>query len=289
MEDQKIYVVGAALGVGGNVLGCEQAPSVLQNSAFLQPFKNKLQWEEIFTAAGDATKLIALPAIAAFNQELAQKILQLVRAQKKFLVLGGEHSCAVGTWSGAAAAKQKEGPIGLVWLDAHMDSHTPESSHTKNIHGMPLAALMGYGAKELTHILSTQPKLLPQYVCVVGVRSFETEEMELLQKLNVQIDFMPEVEKDGIEKVFQAALKRVKNNTVGYGISLDIDMIDPLMAPGVGVPVANGVNAQQLCVALKKCQNDPQLLGVEIVEFNPKLDKEQITEKLVAEIIKALF
>ena len=181
------------------------------------------------------------------------------------------------------------GPIGLIWFDAHMDSHTHETTPSHNIHGMPLAALLGQGVPQLTHILTTQAKLLPQNIVLIGARSYEDEEHALLQRLKVRIFYMEEILQRGIGPVLSEAIDHVTKNTAGFGISIDIDGIDPIDAPGVGVPEADGVNAAEFLNSLELIRNHPAFLAAEIVELNPSLDIEGKTVKLAADMIKVLF
>jgi arginase len=290
MKHTILNTLGVASGIAANNPGCAEGPGVLQQSKYLKDLPCQLDWQKIFTpnttnVAGSKT----LPILTPLLKQVAEQTLQWVKQKKSFLVFGGDHSCAIGTWSGAAVALQNQGPIGLIWIDAHMDSHTNQTTKTNNVHGMPLAALLGHGHSDLINILSKQPKLQPQHICLIGVRSFESEEVELLKKLNVKVFYMEEVQQRGMKAVMQDALEIVKNNTAGFGVSLDLDAIDPTEAPGVGVPEKNGLTAQDLCNGLSLLQHEPNLLGLEIVEFNPQLDQQQKTEKLVGEIITSVF
>lgn len=283
-----IPVIGYASSAAANQGGSEQAPGTLKTSAILQALNLPLHWQAILQTSQSVAKMAAIPEIANLCQQLANITLQLIKEKKPFVVIGGDHTSAIGTWSGAAAALNEK-PLGLLWLDAHMDSHTSETTHTKNVHGMPLACLLGYGDKRLTHIINTKSKLLPQNVCLIGVRSYESEEAELLKKLKVHVYFMNEIEKRGLNEIMEEALSIINKNTAGYGISLDLDVITPDDAPGVSKPEKNGISEMQLLQALQQCAHDKKLLGLEIAEFNPAMDKEKKTEKLIAEIIETIY
>lgn len=284
-----VHVIGAAAGIAANISGCSFAPIFLQNSPFLQYPDIELDWEEILYIARSERGLAATDAVAALCQQLAEYTYRFTQEKQHFLTIGGDHSCAIGTWSGAAAALRRQGPLGLLWIDAHMDSHTPATTLTGNIHGMPMACLLGEGPKQLTTILDAQPKLLPEHVCLVGIRSFEPAEAELLKRLNVRCFLMPEIKERGLTTVLTEALQIVTQGTVGYGVSIDIDAFDPHEAPAVGVPEPDGLNAAEVCAFLTRVQPDPRFVGAEITEFNPNLDDNHRTEKLVGELIKALF
>jgi arginase len=211
-----------------------------------------------------------------------------LQKHKRTCVIGGDHSCALGTWSGVYDAYHQQGDIGLIWFDAHMDAHTPETTPSGHIHGMPVAALLGFGYPTLTSIAKDAPKFKPQNVCYIGVRSYESGEAELLKKLNVKVYYMEEVLRRGFQEILQEAVYHVSQHTVGYGLSLDLDGIDPRDAPGVDVPEPNGVRAEDLMLALPMITNDPRLLLTEIVEFDPTRDRDRMTEKLFAALIEIL-
>jgi arginase len=208
---------------------------------------------------------------------------------KFFMVIGGDHSSAIGTWSGAFQAIKQRGSLGLIWIDAHMDSHQPKTSHTGNIHGMPLACLLGYGEQEFTQLLSHHHKLDSRYLCLIGVRSFESEEAEFLKQLNVKIYYMDEVKQRGLSVIMQEAIKIVSEQTAGFGVSIDIDSMDPKEAPGTGVIEPDGLSAKELGKALHLLTNNPKLIGIELAEFDPTRDKQQLTEKVILELMRALF
>lgn len=278
-----IHLISYAVGIAGADPASAEGPLLMQRSPFLTSLSN-LHWDlTLHPETESPKKAIVLKACEA----LAQKTCSLTKSNDFFIVLGGDHSCAIGTWSGVAKAKAPN-HIGLIWIDAHMDSHTPNTSVTGNIHGMPLAALLGYGDESFTHLLSAGPKLLPENICLIGVRSYERGEAELLKSLNVRIFYMDEIEQRGFTAVFQEAVAIVSRNTTGFGISFDLDSIDPSQAPGTGVAEPNGLAAESVCVAFGKITSHSNLLGVEIVEFDPKRDKNQLTEKLIAKLISAL-
>lgn len=291
LANKSIYLLGSASGVAAADAGCHDGPLVLKQSPYLSQFLNNdvaLNWGPIFETKQLASGETMLAVIAQHCKRLAEAVADAVNKKAFFTVFGGDHSCAIGTWSGVYSRLGSEGPIGLIWIDAHMDSHTPETSETGNIHGMPLACLLGQGDHLLTHLLDDKPKLLPQHVCLIGVRSFESGEAALLKQLNVRVFFMDEVKQRGLEAVMKDALAIATRGTVGYGVSLDLDSIDPIEAPGTGVGEPGGLSATELCQALRLVANDSRLIGAEIVEFDPHLDKNHATEKLVGRLLAAI-
>ncbi|MBA2654499.1 MAG: arginase [Gammaproteobacteria bacterium] len=278
-----VSVIGYASGIGaGNTL-CDQAVSQLNNSSHLSDLN--LNWKAIIIPNGQSTGRDALPAIADMSDKLAHISLNLAHQRDFFVTLGGDHTSAIGTWSGVATAIAPES-LGLIWIDAHLDSHTFETTPSGNIHGMPLAVLLGQGHHSLTQILTDSPKLLPQNVCVIGARSFEAGERKLLEALKVRIYYMEEIQERGLAEIFKEAVALVTTQANFFGISLDLDAIDPLQAPGVGTPEPNGLDSEALINAFAHLGEDPRFIAAEIVEFNPTLDKDHKTEKIVVAVLK---
>jgi len=222
-------------------------------------------------------------------QQLAEQIVSQVSQQEKFLVVGGDHSSAIGTWSGVRHAIAPQKKIGLLWVDAHMDSHTFNTSPSGMIHGMPLAALLGYGDARLTHLFGYQTKLDLGKLCLVGVRSFEPEEAQLLERLNVKVFFMEEIQTRGLQAVMQEALAIVQGANGGFGISIDMDAFDPSEIPAVGSPVHQGIDIYAFIHTLESICRHPGFLGAELAEFNPELDHNEASAKLICRLIDAIF
>jgi arginase len=286
-----IHIIGSASGVAAGDAGCADGPETLKNSplikaAFHQAGINVV-WDALLRPA--ESQAHAMEVVTQHCLNLATAVAKVARDQKLFVVFGGDHSGAVGTWSGAYNAVQAKGDLGLIWIDAHMDSHTPESSHTGNIHGMPVACLLGEGTSPLTRILSDNPKIKPEHLCLIGVRSYEPEEAALLKKLKVRVYMIEEVERRGLTEIIKEAHKIVTQGTVAFGLTIDIDSLDPLEAPGTGVKEPGGLSSSELCNALTSIAKDKQLIGVEIVEFDPHQDRDQLTEKIIARLIKSIF
>lgn len=290
MSKKMVNLIGYASGLAAATATTSSGPLIMQQSPELNKLINKnlvLNWQEIIAPDLQPGSDKISSIITVCNQ-LAIQVASLLKAKQTFAVLGGDHSCAIGTWSGAYYAIKNEGQLGLIWVDAHMDSHTPHTSRSGNIHGMPLACLMGYGLTSLTQILDKTPKIKPENLCLIGVRSFERGEAALLKELNVRIFFIEEVKERGVHEVMKEAIQIASQNTAGFGISIDIDSIDPTEAPGTGCPEPNGLSANKLCEALYEVAKTPGLIGFEIAEFDPNLDKNHQTEKLIARMIEIL-
>ncbi|HSW69476.1 MAG TPA: arginase [Gammaproteobacteria bacterium] len=289
-NNKSIHLLGYASGLAGATPGSAEGPRTIKNSSYLSILTDHgliLKWENLIQSKRQNESVLS--QVIQLCSELAESSAKLSEDKKPFVVLGGDHTSAIGTWSGVVHAKRKEGPVGLIWIDAHMDSHTPKTSLTGNLHGMPLASLLGQGEKSLTQLCDDLPKFLPENICLIGIRSYEEGEACLLKDLNVKIFYMDEVKQRGMKAVLADAIKIVTRNTIGYGLSVDIDSMDPHDAPGTGVPEPNGISANDLCDALKGLAADSRLIGAEIVEFDPTRDFEHKTEKLVMKLISTIY
>ncbi len=282
---RRVQIIAAASGLGAGQPACGDGPARLRLAgldAHLAARGVPIAWgETLFPDPMPGEPVLA--AVGRFCERLARAVAGVVRAGGLPLVLGGDHSCAMGTWRGVA---QAAGPIGLLWIDAHLDAHTPQTSHTGRPHGMPLAALLGHGGDALC---AGDTAFAPEHVCVVGVRSFEPEEATLLAALGVRVYTMQEIERRGLAPVLAEALARVRAGTVGYGITLDLDAIDPADAPAVTTPVAHGLRGAALVAALTEMTQSCPPCAAEIVEYEPHLDRGGATSRLVEELAAAMI
>lgn len=288
MRTTPLHLIGYAYGEAAGDPGCKDGPDVFKQSVWFKKLveqQPEIIWDTTFYPQPFSDKYSDTKAIC---QHLALKTQALATKGERFVTLGGDHSCAIGTWGGASQAFSSQGKLGLIWIDAHMDSHTQETSPSGNIHGMPLAVLLGYGNSQLTQLFKPPTQLLPEHVCLIGIRSFESGEANLLKQLGVRIFYVEEVRKRGLAAVFTEALSIVEKNTVGFGISIDLDGLDPEDAPGVGTPVAEGLSLSDLCVSLASIKDKQNFLGAEITEFNPHHDKNHKTEKAIYQLICAM-
>jgi arginase len=278
-----IPFIGVASGVGAGNIGCGEAPLFLhRHSELLSAIEH--EWIEIFFA--DDFPINLYDRLGSLYQTVANKVYETFKKHHYLISIGGDHSCAISTWSGVAEAVQSSGDLGLLWIDAHMDSHTPDTSESGNIHGMPLAALMGYGDPRLSQILTNRPKLLPENLVLIGARSFEQAEAALLKRLGVRVYFMEEVRKRGLQEVMREAVQKVSQNTVGYGMSVDLDALDPLYCKAVGSPVDGGLNPDELLDSFS-CIHESPPLAFEVVEYNPSLDCDDLmTAKLLVRFLE---
>lgn len=289
-QRKAIQVVGVASGCGARDTGCEAGADALRAmriTARLRAHGYSARWADVIRPAA-AYRADTLKAVRKICVRLAKRVERIVGEGDLPIVVGGDHTSAIGTWKGVAHALAHQGLLGLLWIDAHMDAHTPETTESGMLHGMPVACLLGYGYPELTEI-AHGAKLDPKCVCLYGVRSFERGEAEFLERLGVRVFFMEEIAQRGIPETLREALRIVRCADAGFGITLDLDAIDPGDAPGVGSPAPHGIRGAELVSALAECGGHAGLAGVEVVEYNPYHDRQAATAGLVGDALIAIL
>ncbi|MBA2321436.1 MAG: arginase [Deltaproteobacteria bacterium] len=228
-----------------------------------------------------------LPAILRTCTELADRVEQGCERGLFPLVLGGDHSQAIGTISGLARWYRRRGQhVGVVWVDAHTDMNTPDSSPSGNIHGMPLSTLLGRGLPELTAISGGEPALRPENVVVIGARDIDATESPLVKELGIRCYTMSEIDSRGLALCVQEAFDRACDGTAGVHLSFDLDGVDPMDAPGVGTPVPGGLTLRESHLICETAARR-KLLGMEMVELNPVLDIRNRTGELAVWLIQS--
>lgn len=221
--------------------------------------------------------------IVQVQAALADRVAESMERGHFPLVLGGDHSLAAGSVMGALRHRR----LGLIWLDAHGDFNTHETSLSGNIHGMPLAALCGRGAEPLVTLAGREapgPKLDPRNVSVVGVRDLDVEERTLMRAAGVNVWSMDAIDRQGIHEVMRLAIAAAAEGTEGIWLSLDLDVIDPTFAPGVGTPVMGGLTYREAHLAVELVAETGRLMGMDLVEVNPILDRENTTGQLAVQL-----
>jgi arginase len=279
MTAPAIDIIGAQIGEGASDPGCKLGPSALRRRGLAQLLDRSgrpARWSAMLTADPQPHEE-RLATVGRFAQALARQVAASLERRRFPLVLGGDHSAAIGTWSAVAEHLRPRGDLGLVWIDAHLDAHTPETSETGAPHGMPLAALLGHGPEGLCHVGGPLPKIKPHNLCLIGARSFESGEHALLQRLGVRLFPMEEVTRRGLRACLDEALARVAQGSVAHGVSFDLDALDPRDAPGTGCRVADGIRLAEAVDALHRLAGDPRLAALELVEYDPHHDVGGIT------------
>jgi len=280
----RIRIIGAASGIGAQDHACEDGPVAFHRSQAWHELEHHplLDWgNTLFAPDEDGTSTAG--RIAELCGDLAGEVAVALGANEFPVVIGGDHSIAIGTWSGVARVLGE--PFGLLWIDAHLDSHTPETSYSGAIHGMPLACLLGRGDKRLLNIGLSGPQISAAHTVVLGPRSYEPEEIEFLQRMGVRVIDSNEVLQRGFTACLEEAVAIVSTAPAGFGVTLDLDAIDPELAPGVGSPEPDGLVAHDVLAAVHRVSGLPGLKALEIVEYNPDRDRFGTTAGLIADLI----
>ncbi|HYP06831.1 MAG TPA: arginase [Bryobacteraceae bacterium] len=295
MRHSCIAIIGAPMDLGAGRRGVDMGPSALR-LAGLDARLVSLGYEvhdlgNVTVAQPEATpegpeRAKFLPQIAQTCKRLADMVCQAVNDGKLPLVLGGDHSVAVGTVTGIANANRQRGEkIGLIWIDAHADMNTPETSPSGNVHGMPLACCIGRGPVEMTHLFDFAPKVDPTNVAIVGLRDVDRTEVQNVRENGVAAFTMREIDERGLRAVMLEAIEVASRDTAGFHVSFDMDAVDPREAPGVGTPVRGGLTYREAHLAMEVLCDCANLVGMEVVEVNPVLDISNQTAMLGVELV----
>ncbi len=288
MNKKLIPTLGVASCIGGPSGTCVKGPGVLQASAFSSMLSGfDLKWEPLLEVS-DKNKN-ALNILKKQSHVISQFTQKQFEKEKLFLVLGGDHSVAIGTWAGVLNQLPANATFALIWVDAHMDAHTLDTSPSGNLHGMPVSVLLGEAGHELQSCFPSQQYIDGRDLYLFGVRSYEAEELVLLSKKKVNVFDTTRIDKDGgTQKVLQQLIDTISRCYDYYAISLDLDAIDPADAPGVETREETGLSAKNLLATFNNINFGNKLIGLEIAEFDPENDKQEKTEKLVYEIINSI-
>lgn len=287
---REVAVIGAALDLGQSRRGVDMGPSALRYAGLEERLAG-LGFQvrdhgNVETAVPEATALgderaRFLPEIIATCERIAATVLEVTREGALPLVLGGDHSVALGTLGGLAAA---HGPGAVLWLDAHADINTPETSPSGNVHGMPLAAVLGLAGKGFESPAWPLPAVDPERVVLVGTRQLDEGERRLLRETGVRVFTMSEIDRIGIERALREALARLAGARFVH-VSLDLDVLDPEVAPGVGTPVRGGLTYREAHLALELVAESGLAGSLEVVEVNPILDRANTTALTAVELV----
>ncbi|OLD18475.1 MAG: arginase [Acidobacteria bacterium 13_1_40CM_3_56_11] len=295
----KISIVGVPMDLGADRRGVDMGPSALRY-ADLNEKLQALGYE--VDDLGDLDVIIPetrhfgdphakyLKEIADACTHLANLVLEIHTDHRTPIVLGGDHSIAVGTMSGMAESfRRQNAKIGLMWFDAHADFNTPQISPSGNVHGMPMAAIMGYGPIELTRIFGFSPKIQPERAVMIGIREVDPQERELVKSSGVRVFTMKEIDRRGIGSVMDEALSIVTKDTDGFSVTLDADFLDPYESPGVATPVRGGADYREAHLAMEMVADTKKMVSFEIAEINPILDVQNKTAHFGMELILSAF
>lgn len=295
VTEKTIRIIAVPLDLGASRRGTDMGPSALR-IAGLGSSLQRLGYEvarevdipapAMETSAPEDRKARYKPQILQVCTTLASAVKQYLAQDEFPLVIGGDHSIAMGTISGVASHYREKGKkIGLIWFDAHGDMNIPGVSPSGNIHGMPLAHILGKGDKDLKSIEGFSPKVQPENVALIGVRDIDAGERKIIRESGIHAYSMREIDERGMAEVVTEALRFVNDGTAGFHVSFDVDGCDPSVIPGSGTLVQGGVNYREAHLLMEYCADDGRLLSLEVVELNPFLDHKNVSAERTLELI----
>jgi arginase len=295
MNHSHIAIIGAPLDLGQDRRGVDMGPSALRVANLNARLKSlgyevedlgNIHVEQAETAPAGDQRAKFLPQIAAACEDLAGRVHGAMARGSVPLVLGGDHSVAIGTVSGVARHfRERDGRVGLIWLDAHADMNTPDTSPSGNIHGMPLACLLGMGPDALAGLSGFRPKLAARNTVIVGLREVDLTERPHVRESGVHAFTMRDIDERGLRAVMEDAIRAASDETAGFHCSLDMDFVDPKDAPGVGTAVRGGATYREAHLAMEMICDSRRMTSIEVVEVNPVLDEANRTADLAVELI----
>jgi arginase len=292
-------IVGVLMDLGADRRGVDMGPSAVRVANLNQRLR-ELGYEvtdlgnlpvrnaEMMHVADRRLKY--LPEITEACQRLAERVEAVLESGSIPIVLGGDHSIAIGTISGLASYhRRRDQRVGVIWFDAHGDMNTPETSPSGNIHGMPFAAILGHGDPALTEMGGFCPKVSPDDCVLIGARSVDPSEAIAIRASGVRVVTMRELDERGMSAVMDEAMWLASRRTVGFHVTMDMDFVDPAFAPGVGTPVPGGPTYRESHLAMEKIADSGKMISFELTEVNPVLDISNRTAELGVELILSAF
>lgn len=291
----KVRIIGVPMDLGQDRRGVDMGPSALRVAGLNGRLRSlgyrvedlgniSVRVPEAMQIGEKRAKY--LPAIAETCKEIAQIVTRALADGCLPLLLGGDHSLAIGSFAGVASHfRKRREKVGYLWLDAHGDLNTPETTPSGNVHGMPLACALGCGPPELTRIGGFAPKVAAENCALVGVRELDRGEKKLIRESGLRVFTMREVDERGLRAVMEEAIALATRGTAGFAASLDLDFVDPSVAPGVGTPVRGGVTYREAHLALEMIADTGKMKSLEVVEINPVIDEHNQTAQFGVELI----
>ena len=290
-----LRMIGVPMDLGADRRGVDMGPSAFRSTGFaaavqrlgyeLRDYGNvRVATPEVRTIGEVKAKY--LDEIVDSCDELRQATRKALEDGEMPLVVGGDHSIAVGTVAGVAEHWRAQGQaIGLLWIDAHADMNTPESTPSGNVHGMPLSACLGIGPELLTGLGGFSPKVVKDHVVLLGIRDLDRREKEIVRRSGVHAYTMRDIDERGIGPILEEALGYLNDGTAGFHVSLDVDGLDPLIAPGVGTPVRGGISFREAHLLMELVADDGRALSFEVTEINPILDDRNKTAEVAVDLL----
>ena len=295
VTEREVRIIGVPLDLGASRRGTDVGPSAMRIAGLggqLRRLGYTVAREEDIPAPAMETQ-VSLNKDARYKDQILEVCTKLAHEVKRHLeedafplVLGGDHSIAMGTVAGVSSFfKDKNESLGLIWFDAHGDMNVPGVSPSGNIHGMPLAHLLGKGDTDLKNILGFHPKIDPKNVALIGIRDIDANERKIIKNSGIHAFTMREIDEHGMAAISRRALEIVNDGTAGFHISFDVDGCDPSVIPGSGTLVPGGVSFREAHLLLEYCADDGRMTSMEVVELNPFLDEKNISAERTLQLI----
>lgn len=292
---RKAAIIGVPLDLGASKQGASGGPAAIRRTGLLESLEklglNVQDTGDIAVpkpSGRGSTKLRNGPTILKVCQALEKRVHDLRVEGWTPITLGGDHSLGVGTVSGTSrACRDEDGLIGLIWVDAHADINTPQTSPSGNVHGMPVAHLLGMGDRGFARLGGFAPKVQPRNVCLVGTRDVDASERENLRRSGVRVFSMQEIDRFGMGTVIEQAIDLASDGTAGFHLSFDIDVADPGTAPGTGTRKRGGLTYREAHLLMEMAADSERLIGLDMVEVNPLEDVQNATAEIAMELISS--
>lgn len=280
--DKPVHIIGFPMDLGSGRRGVDMGPSALRIAGLAEKIRSlgyTIIDEGDIPVANQETcdvyseQLKYLPSIQDANMLLASKVESVLDNNGFPLIIGGDHAMGIGTIAGISGHCKKHGKtLGVLWIDAHADMNTPETTPSGNIHGMPLAISMGYGADELVNLHYPGPKIKPEHLVIIGARSIDAGERGFIREVGVTTHTMVSIDKNGIYDITMRTLERMRSTVDHLHISFDLDSVDPSVAKGVGTPVPGGLSYREAHLIMEMAAESGLVSSFEVSEVNPILD-----------------
>mgnify|MGYP000923181054 CR=1 FL=1 len=301
VKENSISIIGVPMDLGASRRGVDMGPSALRIAQVGERLRAlgysvsdqgnlSVRVRDVLPHGEANAKAHYLEEIVEVLTTLKNTVYECTKGGHRPLILGGDHSIAMGTVAGLSKAFQdKKQKLGLIWFDAHGDINTPDTTLSGNIHGMPVAHILGMGHKQLLGIADSLPMIDPSKVCLIGLRDLDPGERTLIKKTGVKAFTMREIDERGMRDVVLESIRTASDGTAGFHVSFDVDGVDPSFAPGVGTPVTGGITYREAHLAMELIADSTKMTSMEVTEVNPILDVSNQTANLAVEMVLSAF
>jgi arginase len=282
---RKVKIFGVPIDFGAKPLGVEMGPAAIRHAGLHEALAlNDIEFEDYgdLNVAFGANENSGLEQIAQISENLGELVREAIREGYTPVILGGDHSASIGSVAGAAGACNR---LGLLWLDCHPDANTPETSPSGNIHGMTVAISLGHGHARLVGCLGGGPKVLSRNVSILGAKDIDREEREFIARENIAMFTLSDIQKEGVVQVLEKAIRIISDGTDGIHVSFDVDVMDPVIAPGTGIVSRGGLSYREIAFIMEELGKRGAVSSFDIIEINPLLDIRNQTAELAVELL----